>query len=678
MVVTVMAESQQKLYGFAYVVLWVATIAGLYALSQHNYLLFHTSVELFSVVVAAGMFMVAWNTRDYLDNGYVSLLGIAYLFVAAIDLVHTFAYKGMGLIPGDEANLATQLWIAARYVESLTLLVAPAFLHRKLRHRPALAAYGGILALAILTILVWKVFPTCYVEGIGLTAFKKASEYAISAILVVAILLLLRRRKDFDRRVMGWLVASLGLTVGSELLFTFYVSVYGLSNLFGHILKGASFYLIYRALIETGLRRPFVLIFRQLKESERALQNTNEALELRVAERTKELSETNAMLREEAHVRLATEKQLQRQNFVLKAIRNVNQLIVREHDTHDLLDETCAALVERSGYSTAWITLRDEKQRLLASSHRSIEGRFPRLSGLFSDDGIPPCVSRAWEGRGIAVLSPDGDPCAGCPSRGCCDQTRMTACLEHEGVRYGVLGVTSPEGLATSEEELDLLQEVAEDIAFALHDIYLEEEKELAVDALHGALQGTIQAVAATAESRDPYTAGHQRRVTQLSLAIGRELGLDDDRLEALHVAALLHDIGKVAVPAEILSKPSRLTDAETALIQAHPRRAYDILKYIEFPWPIAEFVLQHHERLEGSGYPDGLVGDEIHLEARILAVADVVEAMSSHRPYRAALGIDAALAEIEQNAGRLYDERAATACLRLFRERGFVFEAEA
>jgi len=187
-------------------------------------------------------------------------------------------------------------------------------------------------------------------------------------------------------------------------------------------------------------------------------------------------------------------------------------------------------------------------------------------------------------------------------------------------------------------------------------------------------LNGIVKALESAIELRDPYTAGHQVRVAELATAIAKEMDLSPDRIHGIRYAALVHDIGKIAVPAEILSKPTKLTRLEYSLIQAHPQQAYDILKGIEFPWPIADIVLQHHERMDGSGYPRGLKGDQILLEARILSVADVVEAMSSHRPYRAALGLDAALDEIRKNKGRLYDPDVVDACLVVF-ESGFTFE---
>lgn len=190
---------------------------------------------------------------------------------------------------------------------------------------------------------------------------------------------------------------------------------------------------------------------------------------------------------------------------------------------------------------------------------------------------------------------------------------------------------------------------------------------------LRRSLLDSIAAIAATIEMRDPYTAGHQRRVAEIATTIARELRLPEDQVEGLYLAATVHDIGKIRIPAELLSKPGKLTAVEFSLIQQHSEAGYEILKGIDFPWPIAKTVLQHHERLDGSGYPSGLKDGETLLEARILAVADVVEAMVSHRPYRAGLGVDAALEEITHYRGTRYDPGVVDACVKLFRERRYV-----
>lgn len=186
------------------------------------------------------------------------------------------------------------------------------------------------------------------------------------------------------------------------------------------------------------------------------------------------------------------------------------------------------------------------------------------------------------------------------------------------------------------------------------------------------ALLSTVEVATTISEMRDPYTAGHERRVATIAVAIGSELGFASDRLEGLRVAGQLHDVGKVGIPSEILSKPGKLSAIEQQLVRGHPQASYDILKGVIFPWPVAQIALQHHERMDGSGYPHGLKGEEILLESRVMAVADVVEAMSSHRPYRPGLGIEQALAELERGRTTKYDTSVVDACLRLFRHKGY------
>jgi HD-GYP domain-containing protein (c-di-GMP phosphodiesterase class II) len=196
--------------------------------------------------------------------------------------------------------------------------------------------------------------------------------------------------------------------------------------------------------------------------------------------------------------------------------------------------------------------------------------------------------------------------------------------------------------------------------------------KRESIERMRKALGATVQAMAMTVETRDPYTAGHQRRVADLARSIATEMNLSVDQINGIRMAATIHDLGKISVPAEILSKPTKLTALEFSLIKTHPQSGYDILKDIDFPWPVARIVLEHHERMNGSGYPNGLTGDNILMESRIIAVADVVESMGSHRPYRPSLGIEAALEEIEKNRGTHYDNAVSDACLRIFREKGY------
>ncbi len=275
------------------------------------------------------------------------------------------------------------------------------------------------------------------------------------------------------------------------------------------------------------------------------------------------------------------------------------------------------------------------------------------------------------------------------------DFIRNTVAQDPDLAVIMITGVDDPEVV---EEALELgvygyivkpfkVSEVLINISSALRRGQLEAEKKAyqntleqtvaeRTQKLREALTGIIQVVARTVEARDPYTAGHQQRVAELAAAIARMMGLSEESIEGVTMAGTIHDLGKIAIPSEILSKPTRLSEIEFELIKSHPQVGYDILSGIEFPWQVARMVLQHHEKLNGSGYPNGCSGEEILLESRILTVADVVEAMASHRPYRAALGIETALEEITKNKGLLYDSQIVEACLELFAQGGFQWAA--
>ncbi len=241
---------------------------------------------------------------------------------------------------------------------------------------------------------------------------------------------------------------------------------------------------------------------------------------------------------------------------------------------------------------------------------------------------------------------------------------------------FGVIGIFSARREIFDESELSLLQEMAGDVAYGIESQRTHVAHGESMERIQKTMLQTIEAVSLTLEKRDPYTAGHQQRVVQLAVAIAQQLELDAHRIEGLRLAALVHDIGKINVPAEILNRPGRLSESEFGIIKSHPQIGYDILKGVEFDWPIADIVLQHHERCDGSGYPSGLQCEEIVFEARILAVADVVEAITSHRPYRPGLGLDVALDEIRRGCGTIYDETIVDTCLELFTKKGFTLES--
>ncbi len=253
-----------------------AVLFGLYEMSRSNYLLFHSIVEGFAVVIAFAIFAIAWNSRRFLDNRYFLLVGIGFVFVGVLDFLHALTYAGMGVFPQFGPNPATQLWIAARYVEAITFLVAPLYITRRLNAVAAAFVYTAVTALLLATMFVWHVFPIAYRDGVGLTAFKIASEYVISVILAVAAWALYRQRRHFSPTVVRLLVAALIVTIASEMSFTLYTDVYGIANVVGHLFKVVAYFLVYKAIVETGLRTPYDLLFRNLKQNEERLRQSEE------------------------------------------------------------------------------------------------------------------------------------------------------------------------------------------------------------------------------------------------------------------------------------------------------------------------------------------------------------------------------------------------------------------
>jgi diguanylate cyclase (GGDEF)-like protein/PAS domain S-box-containing protein len=252
------------------ILLIILLTSAIYLTSLYSYLLFHSITEVFSVIVMGSIFALAWNTRHWMEDDYFLFIGIAFLFVALIDFLHTLAYKGMNIFPGYDANLPTQLWILARYIQSISLLVAPIWLRKRLSPGATIAIYLVGSSVLVGLIFVGK-FPTCYVEGVGLTTFKIVSEYIIILILTCSLIPLAMNRNKFEGKIFQALVVFIFLTIGAELAFTDYLGVYDAANLIGHLLKLVSFYILYRALLRTGLQQPFDLVFRDLKQKETAL-----------------------------------------------------------------------------------------------------------------------------------------------------------------------------------------------------------------------------------------------------------------------------------------------------------------------------------------------------------------------------------------------------------------------
>lgn len=377
-------------------------------------------------------------------------------------------------------------------------------------------------------------------------------------------------------------------------------------------------------------------------------------------------------------------------NRALQTLSSVNHILVHAHNETDLLDTICRTIVEEGGYRLAWVGFAEEDE---ARTVRPVaqfgfdEGYLDTLRISWQEDeyGNGPTGTAIRSGKPSIVSDIQTDPHFA-PWRERAEQLGYTSSialpLHNDGDSFGALNIYSSEPGAFAEEELALLQELAEDIAFGVQNQrmrreheQLEEERQRHRERLQNSLLQTIQAITLMVEKRDPFTAGHQRRAAHLAEAIARELQLDPDRIEGIRFGAMIHDIGYIYVPAEILNRPGPLSGFERNIIRTHSQVGYDIVKDIDFPWPVAQMILQHHERLDGSGYPEGLKGEAIMLEARILAVVDVIEAMLSHRPFRPALNMNDVTQELNQNRGIKYDERVIDASLRLINEKGYTLQ---
>ena len=392
--------------------------------------------------------------------------------------------------------------------------------------------------------------------------------------------------------------------------------------------------------------------------------------------------------------RKLAEINLDRVNRALKTLSNCNHILIHAHTEQDLLDEICQNIVEDGGYPMSCVCYLEEEGSVKhlhpVSQFGFSDSYFQMLADGWEEDTADNELPLSPEIRAITRKAPfiiHDIPIeqSNLPWVKMAREYDCTALIcfpiINKDQAIGSITILAKESSAFDDDEVKLLSELAADLSYGIvtlrsheHRKDLEQREHLGSQRLQDSLVSTIQAIATSMEKRDPYTAGHQRNVAELATAIAKEMDLPEDQINGIMLGALIHDIGKIYVPSEILTRPGKLTNAEFEIIKSHPEVGYEIIKGVDFPWPVNEIVLQHHERLDGSGYPQGLAGDEIALEARILAVADVVEAMASHRPYRPGLGIEAALNELEINRGILYDPTVVDKCIQLFIDKNFSF----
>ena len=430
-----------------------------------------------------------------------------------------------------------------------------------------------------------------------------------------------------------------------------------------------------------------------LEEKKRYSEHLEEEVKKRTAEveqRSVELEKAYNDLQQEVGVRKQAEEELSRINLELTMLSQCVHAVVRASDEQELMQEVCRIIVEVGGYEMAWVGFAEDDAEKLVKPMSCMGNSTDFLNEVkisWKDDewGHGPIGKAIRSGEPVVNKNTKENPDIApwrdeALKRGFMSSIALP--LKTNERVLGILAIHAREPDTFDELEAKRLMGLADDLAYGIiairtriERIQAGEQIELHVGKLQKALSGTIQVVASTVEVRDPYTAGHQRRVAMLARAIAEMMALSENQIEGIYMAGVVHDLGKIYVPAEILSKPSRLNDIEFNLIRTHSQVGYDLLKTIDFPWPIAKIVHQHHERLNGSGYPQGLSDEQILIEAKILSVADVVEAMASHRPYRPARGIDLALDHIQEEKNNLYDPLAVDSCMKLFTERNFAFD---
>ena len=378
------------------------------------------------------------------------------------------------------------------------------------------------------------------------------------------------------------------------------------------------------------------------------------------------------------------EEKLRRLYSMQTTLRNINEMLLKAESEMQIYRQVLPLLKEIEFIKFVWIGLIEKGSfEVKPIVHPGLEKDYLssiRITWDNSKYGKGPTGTAIKTGRPYVIGDIKNEPRYETWSnkvlkRGYLSTIAIPLKLDRE--IFGVINIYSNKKEAFGHEEIEFLKEVGGDIAIGIKNIRLKEKLVQNLKDIRRLFEQEIETITSLSESRDPYTAGHQRRVTQLACAIAKEMDLPEKQIEGIHASGLLHDIGKIRVPTDILNRPGQLSNIEMDLIRTHPRVGYDILKTVNFPWPVAQITLQHHERLNGSGYPQGLKGEEILLEARIIGVADVIEAMSSHRPYRPALGIDVALEEISKNSGILYDAKVVDVCLKLFKEKNFKFEKD-
>ena len=566
-----------------------------------NYLFFHILAEFFSVVIGFMIFVIAFNTKKYIKYRYFLLMGIGFLFVASIDLLHTIAYRGMNVIDPYLFE-ATQLWILARFIEAGTLLAAFSFFFspKKTSCVNCFLVYSSITVTSLI-MMAFGVFPECYIEGVGLTPFKRISEYVIIGMLGLSLYFFRKKKSYFDDEVARYLTISIILTIVSEFTFTLYFDVYGVFNILGHIFKIISFWFIFKSIISTGLSAPQKIIFHDLIKKQESL--------LDLASRWRLYGSYTEFINKLFWYLFYLFPEFD-SGFLIYLIDGKPRLLdARGYDLETLKEmDLDFSKLPFPDTSQVMKTSREEHKRNMTPDNfqKLVNATKPWKQALI----IPLKSLQKKEGAIFLVQSRD-----------------ITS------------SEISPESIQLSKFLTEFLQMVLsiKDQGERMYLIYRDFSRKLAQ----------------VAEAFDEDTGNHIIRVGELSGIIARKLNLSEKMIAEIIDYAPLHDVGKIFIPTGILHKPDKLSDEEWDEMKKHTVYAKRLLSDDDYFQTALKIALYHHEKYDGSGYPEGLSGDDIPIEAAIVALVDVYDALRSKRPYKKSFSHERTVEIITKGDGR-------------------------
>ncbi|KXS37548.1 MAG: multi-sensor signal transduction histidine kinase, partial [Candidatus Frackibacter sp. T328-2] len=664
-------------------------------LSSKNFLLFHSSIELFSIIIAFNIFIIAFNTFHISEDSYFTFIGIAYGFIGFFDLIHTFAYKGMNIFTNYGANLPTQLWIISRYLESISLLIAFVFLYKKLNKKKVIFIYLIISVILLLSIFYWGIFPNAFVKGLGLTSFKIISEYIISGIIVAAIILLRVNKEEFNSKMYYFLLGSLVMTILAEVAFTFYVSVYGISNVLGHLFKMVSFYLIYKAINEISLQKPYETLFYKLNQEKNKVQkylNVAEVIFLVIDKDgiVKVINKKGCEILDYDEEEIVGKDWFD--NFIKEAEREEIRAIFNKvvNEEIDIVEYFENSIVTKTGEekTIAWhnALLKDDEgsiKEILSSGmditqRKAAEKKIKHMS--YHDDLTDLYNRKYYEERlrelnvksklPLTILIADvnnlklindvfGHEIGDNLLKSVANIIKNCTRNEDVAARWGgdEFGIVLPQ---TSKQ---IAQKVIErikkncqqsnfepippsvslgsatkvDVDQKIEDIFNKAEDRMYDDKFeykNDAKNPMLKAIMDKVEETNYGVIKHTSRLVNLAKKLGEKLELSNDQINELIMIVKFHDIGKFIIPNSILHKNTSLSDEEWEQFKRHSEVGYNIAKNFKYLNSIANYILHHHENWDGSGYPQSLSGNSIPLLSRITHVIDVYDAMTNNIYY--------------------------------------------